>query len=106
MSWRRPERLKRHERPSRRAPRHDPHGHDPQPRAHPVDGRPLPGHMKRAAELFVIDEWGSDSGFVEKAWKSHSEPEPAFISIAVSHWQIVVTTQRDVTQLTFRGPET
>jgi AraC-like DNA-binding protein len=62
--------------------------------------------MKRAAELFVIDEWGSDSAFVEKAWTSHSEPEPAFISIAVSHWQIVVTTQRDVTQLTFRGPET
>lgn len=62
--------------------------------------------MKRAAELFVIDEWGSDSGFVEKAWTSHSKPEPAFISIAVSHWQFVVTTQRDVTQLTLRGPET
>jgi len=40
--------------------------------------------MKRAAELFVIDEWNSDSGFVEKAWTSHSESEPAFISIAVS----------------------
>jgi AraC-like DNA-binding protein len=62
--------------------------------------------MKRAAELFVIDEWGSDSGFVEKAWASHSEPEPAFISIAVSHWQIVVTAQRDAAQLTVRGPET
>jgi AraC-like DNA-binding protein len=62
--------------------------------------------MKRAAELFVIDEWGSDSGFVEKAWTSRSEAEPAFISIAVSRWQIVVTTQRDVTQLTVRGPET
>ena len=23
--------------------------------------------MKRAAELFVIDEWGSDSGFVESS---------------------------------------
>ena len=62
--------------------------------------------MKRAAELFAIDEWGSDSGFVEKAWRSHSEPEPAFMSIAVSHWQIVVTTQRHGTQLTLRGPET
>jgi AraC-like DNA-binding protein len=62
--------------------------------------------MKRAAELFVIDEWGSDSGFVEKAWTSRSEPEPAFISIAVSRWQIVVTTQCDITQLTVRGPET
>jgi AraC-like DNA-binding protein len=62
--------------------------------------------MKRAAELFDIDEWGSDSGFVEKAWASHSEPEPDFISIAVSHWQIVVTAQRELTQLTVRGPET
>jgi AraC-like DNA-binding protein len=62
--------------------------------------------LKRAAELFAIDEWGSDCGFVEKAWRSHSEPEPAFISIAVSCWQIVVTTQRDVRQLIVRGPET
>jgi hypothetical protein len=56
--------------------------------------------------LFAIDEWGSDSGFVEKAWRSYSEPEPAFISVAASHWQIVVTTQRGLTQLTIRGPET
>jgi hypothetical protein len=39
-----------------------------------------------------IDEWNSDSGFVDKAWTSHSESEPAFISIAVSRRQIVVTT--------------
>ena len=64
------------------------------------------GRLKRAAELFVIDEWGSDSGFVERAWTTHSEPEPFFLSIAASHWQIVVTTQRDLTQLTVRGPET
>lgn len=62
--------------------------------------------MKRAAELFAIDEWGSDSRFVEKAWTSRSEPEQAFISVAVSRWHIVVTTRRDVTQLTVRGPET
>ena len=64
------------------------------------------GRVKRAAELFVIDEWGSDSGFVAKAWRTQSEPEPAFISVATSHWQIVVTTQRDLTLLTVRGPET
>jgi AraC-like DNA-binding protein len=56
--------------------------------------------------LFVIDEWGSDSGFVEKAWRTRSEPEPFFISIAASRWQMVVTTQRDITQLVVRGPET
>jgi hypothetical protein len=64
------------------------------------------GCLKRAGELFAIDEWGWESGFVEKAWTSHSEPEPAFISVATSHWQMVVTTQRDLTQLTVRGPET
>jgi hypothetical protein len=62
--------------------------------------------IKRAAELFAIDEWGSDSEFVEKTWSTHSEPEAAFMSIAVSRWHIVVTTQRDVTQITLRGPET
>jgi AraC-like DNA-binding protein len=64
------------------------------------------GRLKRAAELFVLDEWGSDSGFVERAWRTHSEPEPFFISIAASNWQVVVTTQRDITQVTVRGPET
>jgi AraC-like DNA-binding protein len=62
--------------------------------------------VKRAAELFVIDEWGSESGFVEKAWKTHSVPEPVFLSVAASHWEIVVTTQRGLTQVTIRGPET
>ena len=62
--------------------------------------------MKRAAELFAIDEWGSASGFIEKAWKTHSAPESSFISIAASRWQIVVTTRRDLTQVTVRGPET
>lgn len=56
--------------------------------------------------MFAINEWGSDSGFVEKAWTSHSEPEPAFISVAASRWQIVVTTQHDLAHITVRGPET
>jgi hypothetical protein len=61
---------------------------------------------KRAAELFAIDEWGSDSGFIEKAWQSHSVPEPEFMSIATSHWHIVVTAQNDRRRLMLRGPET
>src|SRR5439155_15463617 len=80
--------------------------HDRSPREGVRMRRRGPGRLKRAAELFVMDEWGSDSGFVEKAWRTSSEPEPFFISVAASHWQIVVTTQRDLTQLTVRGPET
>ena len=68
--------------------------------------RRAPRRLKRAAELFTIDEWAADSCFVERAWQSRSEPEPFFISIADSHWQMVVTTQRGVSQLTVRGPDT
>lgn len=64
------------------------------------------GTLKRASELFVKDEWDSDSGFVETVWRTHSQPEPFFISIASNHWQIVVTTQRGLRQVTVRGPET
>lgn len=64
--------------------------------------------MKRASELFTIGEWATDSGFVQKAWRTQSEPEPepAFISIAASRWQLCVTTQRGAAQLTIRGPDT
>jgi len=62
--------------------------------------------VKRAVDLFVLDEWASDSRFVQRAWRTHSVPEPTFISVAASHWEIVVTTQRGVTQVTIRGPET
>lgn len=66
----------------------------------------MSGTLKRAAELFVIDEWGSHSDFVHKAWTSRSEPEPAFISVATSQWSMCVTTQRGRANVTVRGPET
>ena len=40
------------------------------------------------------------------AWQTHSEPEESFISVAVSHWEMVVTRQGDSARLTVRGPET
>lgn len=62
--------------------------------------------MQRAVELFDIDECGSDSAFVERTWSSRSEPEAFFLSGAASRWQMVVTAQQGVSQLTVRGPET
>ncbi len=62
--------------------------------------------MQRATELFEIDDWGSESGYVERSWTSRSVPEPAFLSVAASHWELCVTTQRGRTQVTVRGPET
>jgi AraC-like DNA-binding protein len=62
--------------------------------------------MKRAARLFVFEERASDSPLIEKIWRTRSEPVGSFISVAVSHWEIVVTRQDGKTYLTVRGPET
>jgi AraC-like DNA-binding protein len=62
--------------------------------------------MKRAAELFALKARPSRSPLVEETWQTRSEPEKAFISVAATHWQMVVTRQRGVVTLTVRGPET
>jgi hypothetical protein len=62
--------------------------------------------MKRAVELFALERKSSRSSLVEEMWWTRSEPEDAFISVAVSHWQMVVTRQRGAAWLTVRGPET
>jgi hypothetical protein len=48
----------------------------------------------------------SDSPFVERVWYSRSAEGGAFISVAESHWEMVITRCRDQTTLTVRGPET
>ena len=68
--------------------------------------RKEPGRLQRAAQLFTLADWGSDSEFVDRAWSARSEPEPFFISIAASQWRLVVTTRHDRAQVTIRGPET
>jgi Helix-turn-helix domain len=62
--------------------------------------------MKRAAELFAFELRSSRSLMIERTWQTRSEPEPSFISVAVSHWEMVVTRQRGRAWLTVRGPET
>ena len=48
----------------------------------------------------------SDSPFVERIWRSHSERAGAFQSIATCHWDMVVSRLRDRTTLTLHVPET
>ena len=43
---------------------------------------------------------------IEQTWQTRSEPGESFISVAVSHWEMVVTRQRGTARLTVRGPET
>ena len=62
--------------------------------------------MRRAAEVFVLEERALHSSFVEKVWRACSEPEEGFISVAATHWEIVVCRLRDRPYVTVRGPET
>jgi Helix-turn-helix domain len=48
----------------------------------------------------------SDSPFVERIWRCHSERAGVFHSMAASHWEMVVTRHRGQAFLTVRGPET
>jgi AraC-like DNA-binding protein len=56
--------------------------------------------------LFTFEERPSDTPFVERIWRAHSEQAGSFLSVAASHWEMVVTRQNGKTFLTVRGPET
>ncbi len=56
--------------------------------------------------IFTFDERPSDSPFVERIWRTHSERAGSFVSVAMSHWEMVVTRHHGQTILTVRGPET
>jgi AraC-like DNA-binding protein len=62
--------------------------------------------MKRAVELFALEARSSRSRLVAQTWEARSEPEESFISVAATHWEMVVTRQRGAARLTVRGPET
>ena len=62
--------------------------------------------MKRAVELFALEARSSRSPLVERTWQARSEPEESFISVAATHWEMVVTRQRGAARLSVRGPET
>src|SRR5262245_48002375 len=56
--------------------------------------------------IFTFEDRLSDSPFVERIWRAHSQRAGSFISVAASHWEMVVTRQNGKTMLTVRGPET
>jgi len=56
--------------------------------------------------MLEFEERGSDSSFVELIWRNRSRSGGPFTSIAVSHWQLVVTKYEGRTTMTVRGPET
>lgn len=57
--------------------------------------------------MFIrFDDRPSDVPFVERVWRSHSDDAGTFLSVAASHFEMVVTRHRGRTFLTLRGPET
>ncbi len=56
--------------------------------------------------MFIFDGRPSDSPFVETIWRTQSEGGGSFISLAATHWEMVVTQQYGQVTLTVRGPET
>ena len=54
----------------------------------------------------VFDERSANSSFVEMVWQTHSERAGTFTSVAVSNWEMVITTFNGKTLITARGPET
>ena len=62
--------------------------------------------MKRALELFEFERWSSSTPLIETTWGTRSCGEDVFLSVAVGHWEMVVTRQEQGAWLTVRGPET
>jgi len=62
--------------------------------------------MKRAVELFALEEGSSWSPLVSRTWQARSPADAWFLSVAATHWEMVVTRQGGVARLTVRGPET
>lgn len=62
--------------------------------------------MSTNDKRLTIHDRPSDSPFVAKIWRAHSEHSAPFLSVAASHWQMVVTYYKGQAILTVRGPET
>lgn len=69
----------------------------------------LDGAVRRAiggSMLITFEDRPSDSPFIERVWRSHSDRAGVFCSIGTCHWGVVVTRLADKLTLTVRGPET
>lgn len=56
--------------------------------------------------IYTLDDRPSDSPFVERIWRAQIEHTGGLLSIAMSHWEMVVSKYQDKKYMTVRGPET
>jgi helix-turn-helix protein len=61
-----------------------------------------------APHVFIIfdEERRSDSPFVDRVWRCHSEGSGRFLAVASVHWEMVVSRVKGDTMLTLLGPNT
>ena len=65
------------------------------------------GGTKAGCDMIIFDEdRPSDSPFVERVWRCHSEGAAPFLSIAASRCELVVSRLGGKVTVTMRGPET
>src|SRR5579884_2352927 len=60
----------------------------------------------RTSMIIFDGERASDSPFIERIWRSHSEAVNPFLSIAVNHCEFVVSRLQGKVAMSLRGPET
>src|SRR5579864_8319688 len=56
--------------------------------------------------IFFDEDRASDSPYVERVWRCHSEAADPFLSIAASRCELVVSRLEGKVTVTVRGPET
>jgi AraC-like DNA-binding protein len=54
----------------------------------------------------IFDDRPSDSPYIERVWRSYSEGDGPFTSIATSHWMMVIEKLNGNLKLYVHGPET
>lgn len=59
-----------------------------------------------ANTLLAFDGRPSDSPYIETIWRSQSECAGEFLSVAATHWEMVITQLAGQIQVSMRGPET
>ena len=56
--------------------------------------------------MLIVEDRSSDSPYVERVWRAHSDGDGSFLSVAEFRSELVVTRYEDRFTVTVRGPET
>jgi AraC-like DNA-binding protein len=77
---------------------------EPVPKVNPWTTMQARGIIGRVFIHFDADR-ASDSPYIERVWRCHSEGSGPFLSMASSHWEMVVTKLAGKYSVTLHGPE-